>query len=155
MLRYCLLVFLLTGCFKEQKNLSEPHYFFIVHARMGEYLEVKNQLLLSNLDRMVGFFTTDPSQHSGAIALDEFLGEWSEHSDAFEKNPPNAAIASLTAAGDYHEVNVELTNPLFSEGVLSFDVSLLPGSSWEGLTKLGEVMIFIDAQGELIVQTPY
>lgn len=99
-------------------------------------------LTLHGVDDTVLWFSDRPIRDTGEVALATLIEAWGEGEDSFADDPPNAV---LTGMGDEEEVAivVELTEPSFEDGALSFGYVALADDRQGEFTN---VSLFIDGQ---------
>ena len=101
-----------------------------------------NLLTMTDVGLNSILFADRPFRAAGHVLTKDFLKEWDAGSDSFAKDPPNATISVLSAAGDsVEDAVVVLKSPKLEGGNLTFEVSVLEG----GLSKAtGPASLFID-----------
>ena len=75
-------------------------------------------------------FADRPVRAAGHVTTEQFIMQWDEGADNFIKDPPNATISVLGGDGSkVEDAVVTLRSPKIEAGNLTFDVSVLEGSS--------------------------
>lgn len=91
------------------------------------------------------FFSDRPDRIWGRETMEDFLASWSLGEDSFEEVPPNAVLAIKNPEGGAPlDMVVVLSNPVFKDGALSYNVEILEGPE-EGTG--GACALFIDLVG--------
>lgn len=85
------------------------------------------KLTLTGVSPTTVFFSDRPNRIAGHMATPEIVPLWSEGSDSFLKDPPNATISTFDPAGKVMNAVVELRNPQLNGNQLTFDVRVLQG----------------------------
>ncbi len=89
------------------------------------------------------FFSDRPDRVTGHITAREFVDSWDKGPDSFESNPPNAVL-SIFHPDMVSDIVVELTEPVLSDGSLTYSVEILDG---EMPASGGPSALFIDVIG--------
>jgi hypothetical protein len=89
------------------------------------------------------FFSDRPYRLTGHITTEDFVGQWGVGDDNFTVDPPNALL-SLFEDDHVNDVVVVLTDPVASNGDLSYAVEVTDG---ELVPSTGPVSLFIDMIG--------
>jgi hypothetical protein len=99
------------------------------------------KLTLTGLSPNTIVFSDRPWRAAGHEMTKQFLMQWDEGKDSFEKDPPNATVSVLGAnPGEVSDAVVVLKSPKLEGNSVTFDVSVLEGSVTAG----GPVALFID-----------
>jgi hypothetical protein len=90
------------------------------------------------------FFSDRPYRINGHVTTDRFVEVWNEGEDSFKEDPPNAVLSFFV---DEKAVNVvmELSDPEYDEGTLTYTVKVLDGEIPE---EFGQASLFIDHGGD-------
>ena len=89
---------------RPEKVSTEPTFLYVQTAHSGtlsdEQADGRRILKLNNVSPTTVYFSDRPDRITGHESTAEFIAQWSEGSDSFAQNPPNAAtrIATATAA---------------------------------------------------------
>ncbi len=86
------------------------------------------KLVLASTTPDVLWFADRPVRKAGTLVLSELIRKWNQ---VFRGDSPNAAFAHAEIASDRNggaPFAVELSNPILSKGVLTFNATALPGS---------------------------
>ena len=85
------------------------------------------------------------------MTTEEFVPFWSEGTDSFSKDPPNATL-SIFGEGEPTNVVVTISNPVLDGDDLTYDIAILEGTPPpEG----GESSLFIDIIGMPLTPLSY
>jgi hypothetical protein len=84
-----------------------------------------------------------PERLAGHAPTDDVIAGWSEGSDSFQKDPPNADFSTLTDEGGKNVV-LQLRNPRLDGDELTYDVRVIQGKLRR---QGGESSMFIDLVG--------
>ena len=101
------------------------------------------RITLNHVSHTTLFFSDRPYRLTGHVPTDEFVGEWGVGDDSFAKEPPNALL-SLFEDDHVNDVVVVLTDPVISNGDLSYAVEVTDG---ELTPSTGPASLFIDMIG--------
>ena len=105
---------------------NEPESFlFVQHADKATLAD--NTLTLTGSDRHIIIFSDRPHRASGIIPVAELVKHWSEGEDSFASDPPNAALVGQLDDGKPVSLIVELSEPVLSEGSISYQYSIIEG----------------------------
>jgi len=132
---------------KDDKDVShvmeadEIEALFVQTAHSMYYED--GRLTLETPAPTVLFFSDRPDRVSGHVSTQEFGDSWDKGDDSFESNPPNAVL-SIFHSDMVSDVVVELLNPEFDGGEMSYDVIILDG---EMPASGGPSALFIDVIG--------
>jgi hypothetical protein len=97
------------------------------------------------------FFSDRPARVAGHMTTEEFVPFWSEGTDSFSKDPPNATL-SIFGEGEPTNVVVTISNPVLDGDDLTYDIAILEGTPPpEG----GESSLFIDIIGMPLTPLSY
>ena len=99
------------------------------------------KLVLTGVSPNTIVFADRPVRAAGHETTRQFLMQWDEGKNSFEKDPPNATVSVLSAnPGEVSDAVMVLKSPKLDGSTLTFDVSILEGT----LTAGGPVAVFID-----------
>lgn len=101
------------------------------------------KLTLHGLAPTTLFFSDRPDRVTGHVTTQEFVDSWDKGPDSFASNPPNAVL-SIFHPDMVSDVVVELMEPVFDKGALSYRVEILDG---EMPANGGPSALFIDVIG--------
>ncbi len=85
-----------------------------------------NRLTLSGVSPSTLFFSDRPERIAGNMTTERFVSFWSEGSDSFLKDPPNADL-SVIVDGKLQQAVVVLRNPVLDADGLHYSVEILSG----------------------------
>jgi hypothetical protein len=89
------------------------------------------------------FFSDRPYRLTGHIPTDEFVDQWGDGDESFAADPPNAVL-SLFEDEHVNDVVVVLSDPVLSNGDLSYAVEVTDGDLGPST---GPASLFIDRMG--------
>jgi len=95
------------------------------------------------------YFSDRPHRLTGHIETADFVAQWGEGDDSFANDPPNALL-SLFETQYVNDVVVILSDPVASNGDLSYAVEVTEG---ELVPSTGPVSLFIDMIGRPMTPT--
>lgn len=99
------------------------------------------KLVLTGVAPNTIVFSDRPWRAAGHEMTKQFILQWAEGNDSFAKDPPNATVSALSdKPGEVADAVVELRAPKLDGTTLTFDVTVLEGTSLSG----GPVAVFID-----------
>lgn len=113
-------------------------FLFIETAKTAEM--DGDVLTLTGIDDSVEVFADRPYRDSGIVSLETFVDAWTEGSDSFDSDPPNAALVGLVD-GTATTLIVELGQPQLKEGGISYPFQVINGNVAPTLT---DAVIVID-----------
>lgn len=132
-----LLVTMMSGA-SHASEKQPVEYLFVLAAQSGTYSG--EHLRLKGVPLAV-FFSDRPSRIAGHITLDELMDDWNKGKDSFKSDPPNATL-SFNVGNKEKTVSMEIANPEYEIGVLSFKVlKILQGSL---PAEFGTSVLYID-----------
>jgi hypothetical protein len=110
-------------------------------------------LTLTGVSLTTIFFSDRPKRVAGHMATSEMVPLWTEGTNSFAKDPPNATLSAF-ADGKMNNVVLELRNPRLAADSLTYDVKILQGSlTAEGATD--GASLFIDVIGMPLTPLSY
>ncbi len=139
-----------TNVNEESDDLDELHngvapddveYMFAQTAPAATISD--GRVTLNNVSGATLFFSDRPYRLTGHIPTDEFISQWDQGDDNFASVPPNALL-SLFEDDHVNDVVVVLTDPIISNGNLSYAVEVTDG---ELTPSTGPASLFIDMIG--------
>ncbi len=120
---------------------GNKQYLFVQTANEGRL--DGNVLTMSGLGPTIVYFSDRPGRDVGFVTYPEFLGAWKRAANSFASDPPNASL-TFRDNGKPVVAVLELMEPSFSGGALSYKVRFLKGKTPE---RFAPVSLFIDAGG--------
>lgn len=124
-------------------------WLFVQNAKGMEYSDGK--LVLKDVNPLTVCFADRPSRLAGHMQTEKFIPMWHEGKDSFLKDPPNATLSTYLDDKMVDSV-VELTNPQFADGNLTYDVKILEGAP---PASGGACSLFIDIIGRPLTPISY
>ncbi len=103
---------------------DEIEALFVQTAHGMSYDDGK--LTLKTLAPTTLFFSDRPDRVTGHISSQEFVDSWDKGPDSFASNPPNAVL-SIFHTDQVADVVVELMDPVYMDGELTYTVTILDG----------------------------
>jgi len=100
-------------------------------------------LTLSGLAPTTLMFSDRPDRVTAHVKSREFVDSWTEGSDSFQSNPPNAVL-SIFRTDEVRDVVLVLMDPKLKDHELTYQVEILDG---EMPDNGGECSLFIDVIG--------
>jgi hypothetical protein len=128
---------------------KQADFLFVQSSKGMTFDKAANKLTLTGVSPVTVFFTDRPERIAGNMKTAAFIPFWSEGTDSFKSNPPNADI-SLLEGKTLTQIVVELQDPVLSGDDLTYTVKLLQGEMPE---KAADVSVFIDIIGRPL--TPF
>jgi hypothetical protein len=125
----------------EQKSHKMADFLFVQNARGIAYADGK--LTLNGINPVTVMFSDRPERIAGHMPTARFVPFWSEGTDSFLKDPPNATLSFLDDE-NLADAVVELQDPVLSGEDLSYRVKVLEGSI---PVQAGLASLFIDIIG--------
>jgi hypothetical protein len=125
----------------EAKAMGKVTLLFVQNAQGAAISNGK--MTLKKISPTTIFFSDRPERIAGHLTTKEFVPFWSEGTDSFAANPPNATLSALEE-GKLSDVVLELRNPKLAGDELSYEVKILEGAlGGQG----GACSLFIDVIG--------
>jgi len=127
---------------------QKASFLFVLRADTGVITKTDGgyKLTLKGMDDKVLYFSDRPVRKAGFITMTQFMGDWAKGKNSFQANPPNAAIvhAALESneKGIAQALPVEMTNPVITANVWTFDLKDLQGKISIG--SYNGVSVFVD-----------
>jgi hypothetical protein len=122
---------------------AQADFLFVQTARGMAFDADRNRLTLNGVSPVTLFFSDRPERIAGNMATEAFVPFWSEGTDSFLSDPPNADL-SIIEDGVLRQTVVELRDPVLEGDSLHYTVLIIDGD----MPVLGEqVSVFIDVIG--------
>jgi len=102
-----------------------PEFLFVQTAKDIAYKD--GVLTLQDVSPVTVFFSDRPQRIVGHVRNDLFLKKWTEGSNSFKGDPPNAVLSILSDNAAPTSAVVVLNNPRLSGKSLTYDVRTLKG----------------------------
>jgi hypothetical protein len=126
-------------------------FLFVQTAREMAFDADQNRLTLRGVSPVTLFFSDRPERVAGNMPTTKFVPFWSEGSDSFLSDPPNADL-SILENGALRQTVVVLRAPALEGEDLHYTVQILDGD----MPVLGEaVSLFIDVIGMPLTPVSY
>ena len=109
------------------KDTTTKVEMLFVQSAKGATL-VNGKLTLNGVGATTVFFSDRPRRIAGHVATPEMISLWSEGSNSFLKDPPNATLSAFTADGNVANVVVVLRNPMLAGDQMTYDVTVTQGN---------------------------
>lgn len=119
---------------------SQAPRFLFVQGAKGTVVK-DGTLTLTGISPTTVYFSDRPQKIAGHIHNEGFVRQWAEGKDSFEKDPPNATLATFGPDGTPSTTVVTLKNPRLEGNNLHYDVRVLSGKLQNGSS---ETALFID-----------
>ena len=138
---------------------QKASFLFVLRADTGVITKTDGgyKLTLKGMDDKVLYFSDRPVRKAGFITMTQFMGDWAKGKNSFQANPPNAAIvhAALESneKGIAQALPVEMTNPVITANVWTFDLKDLQGKISIG--SYNGVSVFVDGGPGCGMPCPY
>jgi len=116
-------------------------FMFVQNAEGVSFDKEKGTMTLMGVAPSMTFFADRPERAAGHIPTSHFVNMWSEGQDSFKADPPNANLSILGDKEGATNIVVEIMNPQFKDGNLTYDVKVLDG---EPPAQGGLSALFID-----------
>lgn len=118
-------------------------FLFVQTAKSMAFAADANRLSLHDVSPVTLFFSDRPERIAGNMTTERFAPFWSDGTDSFLKDPPNADL-SILEDGTLHQAVVVLHDPVLDGADLHYTVEVIGGDMpVEG----GNVSLFIDIIG--------
>ncbi|MDB5379991.1 MAG: hypothetical protein JWR00_4437 [Rubritepida sp.] len=118
-------------------------FLFVQTAKRMSFDRAANRLTLHEVSPVTIMFSDRPERIAGNMRTAGFVPFWSQGSDSFLKDPPNADI-SIFDGNDLRQVVAVLQNPALDGDKLHYTIAVLEGTM---PVSGGEVSVFIDVIG--------
>jgi hypothetical protein len=128
---------------------NKADFLFVQNATGVTYADGK--LTLMGVNPATVMFSDRPERIAGHMTTARFVPFWSEGSDSFVKDPPNATLSFLDDK-TLDDAVVELRDPVLAGNDLSYQVKLLEGTI---PANAGAASLFIDIIGMPLTPLSY
>ena len=118
---------------------AAPDLLFVQSVLRGTF--ENDRLVIENADMPVLFFMERPGRVTGQVTAKRFLELWTEGTDSFKVDPPNAVLA-ITSGETMSQVVLELTDAQAVAGGVSYAAKVLAGHP---PARFGPGSLFIDS----------
>jgi len=110
----------------QTKTPAKPtEFLFVQTAKNFAYKD--GVLTLQNVSPVTVFFSDRPKRIVGNVRNDLFLKKWTEGSNSFKTDPPNAVLSIFNDKAPPTSAVVVLNNPRVDGNNLAYDVRTLKG----------------------------
>ena len=134
-----------------KEKAATADFLFVQSARKMSFDKATSKLTLRDVSPVTLFFTDRPERVAGNMKTTSFIPFWSEGTDSFLSDPPNADI-SILEGDKLSQVVVVLQSPTLSGNDLTYTVKLVAGTMpAEG----SDVSVFIDIIGMPLTPLSY
>lgn len=135
----------------QESQGAEADFLFVQTATGMAFDADQNRLTLNGVSPVTLFFSDRPERIAGNMKTEAFVPFWSEGTDSFLADPPNADI-SVLEDGSLQQVVVVLRDPVLEGQDLHYTVEILDGE----MPVLGDnVSVFIDVIGMPLTPVSY
>jgi hypothetical protein len=141
----------ISGLAHAQSSEKIADFLFVQSAARLEYQGRTNRITLIGINPSTLFFSDRPDRIAGQMKTSRFVPFWSEGTNSFKSDPPNADI-SIVEGGKLQQVIVVLSDPVLTNNDLSYTVKVLQGELPE---RGNDVSVFIDAIGMPLTPVSY
>jgi hypothetical protein len=122
---------------------AQADFLFVQTASAMAFDANRNRLTLNGVSPVTLFFSDRPERIAGNMSTEAFVPFWSEGTDSFLSDPPNADL-SIVEDGVLRQTVVVLRDPVLEGDSLHYTVQIVEGD----MPVLGEeVSVFIDIIG--------
>lgn len=133
----------LAGAAAADSDQDKADFLFVQTADSMTFSADAGELMLRDMGPNTLFFADRPERIAGNMSTEAFIPFWSEGTDSFLSDPPNADL-SIFENGELKQVVVELQNPRIDDGNLIYEIKIISGDM---PTEGQNVSIFIDVIG--------
>ena len=127
----------------EDSAATTADFLFVQTAKQMAFDPDQNRLTLREVSPVTLFFADRPDRIAGNMKTAAFVPFWSEGTDSFLSDPPNADL-SIIEDGVLRQTVVELRDPAIDGDDLHYTVKIIDGD----MPELGDaVSLFIDVIG--------
>jgi len=133
------------------KDTTAKVEMLFVQSAKGATL-VNGKLTLIGVGATTVFFSDRPRRIAGHVATPEMISLWSEGTNSFLKDPPNATLSAFDADGRVANVVVVLRNPVLAGDQMTYDVTVTQGNL---PAKVDGASLFIDIIGMPLTPLSY
>ena len=132
-----------TTALGQEARKDVADFLFVQTAAAMAFAADENRLTLRGVSPTTLFFSDRPERIAGNMSTERFVPFWSEGTDSFLSDPPNADI-SILENGKLLQTVVILQDPVLDGNDLHYTVRILEGD----MPVLGQnVSVFIDIIG--------
>jgi hypothetical protein len=133
------------------EDTASADFLFVQTADSMAFDADTSTLTLSGVSPVTLFFADRPERVAGNMTTARFIPFWSEGTDSFLKDPPNADL-SIIENGSLRQTVVELRDPALDGDTLTYIVKIIAGD----MPVTGsEVSVFIDVIGMPLTPVSY
>lgn len=133
------------------KKTAQADFLFVQTAKSMSFDRETNKLTLQDISPVTLFFSDRPERIAGNMRTEQFIPFWSEGSDSFLSDPPNADL-SILEGNTLQQMVVVLKEPVLEDNNLSYTIDIVEGS----VPKSGnDVSVFIDIIGMPLTPISY
>jgi hypothetical protein len=140
-----------SGLASAQSSEKIADFLFVQSADRFEYQSRTSRITLVGINPSTLFFSDRPDRVAGQMKTSRFVPFWSEGTNSFKSDPPNADI-SIVEGGKLQQVIVVLNDPVLTNNDLSYTVKILQGELPE---RGNDVSVFIDVIGMPLTPMSY
>ncbi|MEM7008266.1 MAG: hypothetical protein AAF462_03950 [Thermodesulfobacteriota bacterium] len=102
--------------------------FMFVQSAQGVSFDKENgTMTMKGVAPSMTFFADRPQRAAGHVPTSHFLKIWDEGKDSFAADPPNANLSILGDKEGATNIVVELMDPEFADGNITYKVKVLDG----------------------------
>jgi hypothetical protein len=105
---------------------KSPEFLFVQTAKQVAYKD--GILTLQDVSPVTVFFSDRPKRIVGNVRNDLFLQKWTEGSNSFKSDPPNAVLSIFNDKSPPTSAVLVLNNPRLQGNNLTYDVQTLKGT---------------------------
>lgn len=105
---------------------KSPEFLFVQTAKQVAYKD--GVLTLQDVSPVTVFFSDRPKRIVGNVRNDLFLQKWTEGSNSFKSDPPNAVLSIFNDKSPPTSAVLVLNNPRLQGNNLTYDVQTLKGA---------------------------
>jgi hypothetical protein len=143
--------FVAAGSTGAQGADGQADFLFVQTATGMAFNADQNRLTLNGVSPVTLFFADRPERIAGNMPTQAFVPFWSQGSDSFLSDPPNADL-SIIEDGTLRQTVVVLRDPVLEGDSLHYTVQIVEGE----MPVLGEqVSLFIDVIGMPLTPVSY
>ena len=103
-------------------------FLFVQNAQGVSFDKKKGTMTLKGVAPSMIFFADRPERAAGHVPTSHFINMWNEGQDSFKADPPNANLSILGDKEGATNIVVEIMNPRFKDGNITYDVQVLDGT---------------------------
>lgn len=132
-------------------SADKADFLFVQTAKAMTFDPAKKQLTLKGVSPVTLFFADRPERIAGNMKTERFIPFWSEGTDSFLSDPPNADL-SILEGDTLRQAVVVLRDPVLNGDDLSYTVTSVDGEIPESGA---DVSVFIDIIGMPLTPVSY